>query len=193
MARGCPAAGAAVAEVPGVGEACGLNGRAHIRRAGRVSSAGDPRFAEGASDKLAVGATSLTVTTTELLLVSLLASVTVSCRRVAARIRIGMRGVQAARLIRPVAKVPGVGERSGAATLRRLAERQGRLGVDRHGRTRIDHRRAEDLDCPGGCPRLAVLVLRRHRHGVSPGGRERMARGCAGAGAAVAELTSCFQ
>ena len=132
MARGSAGAGAAVAEAPGVGEARGLNGRADIRRAGREADR-RPRRRRGIGesyrrrhvidrdhDRAAAG--------------QVVGVGHGERRRVAARIRISMRGVQAAGLIRPVAKVPGVGERSGAASLSRLAEREGRLGVDRQGR-----------------------------------------------------------
>ena len=186
MARGSTGAGAAVSEAPGVGEAGGLNGRADIRRIGREADRRTGRrrgigesnrgrhVIDGDHDRTAAG--------------QLMGVGHGERRRIAARIGIRVRGVQRARLIRPVAKVPGVGERSGAASLGCLAECEGRLGVDRQGGTRIDARRTEDRDCLGAGADLAVLVRRRHGHGVRAGGGIGMARGSAGAGAAVTKV-----
>ena len=161
VARGCTGAGAAVAEVPGVGKARGLNGRADIRRGGREAQGGPGSSRAGPGqarrrrhvidrdhDRAAAG--------------QLMGVGHGERRRIAARIGIRVRRVQRARLVRPVAKVPGVGEGSGAASLSRLAECQGRLGVDRQGGTRIDYGGAEDRDRPAAGADLAVLVRRRH-------------------------------
>ena len=161
MARGSASAGAAVSEAPGVGEAGGLNGRADIGRGGREAQGGPGSSRAGPGQarrrRHVIDRDHNRAAAGQLMGVS-----HGERRRVAARIGIRVRRVQRARLVRAVAKVPGVGEGSGAASLSRLAECQGRLGVDRQGRTRIDAWWTEDRDGPAAGADLAVLVRRRH-------------------------------
>ena len=78
MGRRDPGAGRAIAEVPAVGEAGDLVDRARVRRAGREAdrNADSPRGRDVDAGRRR--AQRLTVTTTELLLERLLASVTVT-------------------------------------------------------------------------------------------------------------------